>query len=58
MEFCNQILISYGPYIASLLLVAFLAILDHRDTVLGRILLLLVGAVFLLTMTLGIKLSL
>lgn len=54
----KEILIAYGPHIASLLLVAFLGLLSFKGTILGRILLCVIGAAFLLTMTFGIGFSL
>ncbi len=57
METLKLILIAYGHHIAPLLLVAFLGLLSLLDTIPGRILLVVVGVAFVLTMWLGITFS-
>lgn len=58
MEVLKWLLMNYGQYIATILLVIFLGTLPRWDTILGRIFLFVVGVAFLLTMWFGIALSL
>ena len=56
MELLAQVLIKYGPHLSALILVAFLGLLELRDTLLGRILLGVVGAAYVLVVWLGLTL--
>lgn len=58
MEVLKWLLMNYGQYIATILLVIFLGTLPCWDTILGRIFLFVVGVAFLLTMWFGIALYL